>query len=46
MRQILRLVEMNRSDVEYKIPVDPALFDQPEYQDLLGHNTEFEEIKR
>ena len=46
VRQILRLVEINRSNVEYKIPVDPALFDRPEYQELLGHNTEFEEIKR
>ena len=45
IRQILRLVEIRRTDVEYLIPVAESLFETPEFSELLSHNTEFEEIK-
>lgn len=46
IRQIIRIVEIRRNDVEYLIPVDEGLFETPEFQPLLSNNTEFEEIKR
>ena len=46
IRQIVRLFEIDRSNVEYLLPVDPGLFERLEYQRLLSNNTEFEEIKR
>jgi hypothetical protein len=49
IRQMVRLMEINRSDVEYLIPVDDSLFDllnEDEYNELLSNKTEFEEIKR
>lgn len=45
IRQIIRLVQLNRNNVEYKMQVDPQLFHRAESQELLSHNTEFEEIK-
>lgn len=46
IRQIVRLAEINRSDVEYLFPLDEQLFQRSEFQSLMSNNIEFEEIKR
>jgi len=42
IRQICRLYEINRSDVEYLIPVDDAQFTPPEAKELMSHDVDFE----
>lgn len=47
IRQILRLTEINRGDVEYLLPIpDESIFEFPEFKELLSNNTDFEDIKR
>jgi hypothetical protein len=41
IRQIVRLAEINRSDVEYLIPVSESLFEELEFPELQSDNTEF-----
>lgn len=46
VRQIVRLSEINRSDVEYLIPVSEELFDELEFPDLMSDNNDFFVEKR
>lgn len=46
IRQIVRLVEINRSDVEYLVPVNETDFEREPFHKLMSNNNEFEEIKR
>jgi len=46
IRQLLRMSEINRSDVEYLIPLDESEFDREPFHKLMSNNNEFEEIKR
>ena len=46
VRQICRLTEIVRSDVEYMIPVSETLFEELEFKDLMSNNVDFEEENR
>lgn len=42
VRQICRVYELNRSNVEYLMPVTESQFDVPEFKDLQSDNIDFE----
>jgi hypothetical protein len=42
IRQICRLSEINRSDVEYLVPVQESQFTVPEFKTLMSNNIDFE----